>query len=120
MSKVNTNQVIPQPVLLEALAAHELFRTLGYSAADIYMNLADSGLEVLVKEGDISASVRVSKTCPSLDSFSKEWRQAVRWWSKEAVESERQSIFESSNCRRDAVKIVANMIFLGMHPGRFN
>jgi len=108
------------PFLLEVLAVHEFFRTLGYPAADIYLNLVGTRLGVLVKEGEKRAEVVIGEGCPSLEELRPLWEEAVQWWNVEATEAERRVVFESSNCMQDAVQIRKHMLLLGLHPGEFN
>jgi len=106
-----------EPLYIEALAAHEFFRQLGYLSKDIYINLGDGKVAVQVREDEKKAEVMLAQETPT--GFSDRWAEAVVWWNDEATEEERREIFENSLTRNDAAKIIAGLVSLNMHviPG---
>lgn len=100
----------------EALAAHELFRLLGFSADDIYLQkYAESGVGgfgvALVYRGE-KYTIHINDVCP-IDLIAQ-WKEAVRVWNR-MTDGEKRVVANASRVFKDKVMLMANLLKAGVH-----
>lgn len=102
------------PILVEALATHETFRTLGYSADDIYLKPEPNRLFVVLRHGGKDFVVDLGEhDIGDVNKLITLWKYATAWWNAHAHLAVVKNMFEQSKIRREAVQIIAAMVLNG-------
>lgn len=109
------------PILVEALCTHELFKQFGYDTREMYFIVAKHregkegfhDIHVELHHRGKEVGVRIGETNVPTDDLMARWKDAiVAWDATDAATA--QSIFLSSACRKDAVNIIAALLFHGL------
>jgi len=107
----------------EALAAHEILRTLGFPSADIYVRSCKTFLQVVLRSQAKEFVIDIApvngpdrdleRLCDTADQFTKAWQDAVQAYNVTFTDSQRKEILEESKVRENAVDLLAAMILKG-------
>lgn len=110
---------IENPVLREAVAYHEAFRKLGYSADDIFFATWPGGeAQVILRVGSFPrGACEFSCDCGNI-GMSQEaarvaWEAACEAWNTTMTAEERAALWDESTARREAVMLVFAMAAKG-------
>lgn len=105
-----TPTAIP-PVLREALYCHEILRTAGAAAADIFTtwDQASARLGVVVKVAGelVLTAVYGPVEFPDAETFAAAWQAAVRLWNATCQDPAAGWDFQGSDSRAHAVEIMS-------------
>lgn len=108
-----------EPVLVEALAAHEHFRIFGYAPDEIFALLDGVGvLHVRLVRGGKHFTYTIGAYPFSRADFPPVWEAAIRCWNEDATDAERKAAFDNSHTRGQAVPLIAAMLAKGFAARR--
>lgn len=93
------------PILREALAAHEVFRKLGFAPDEIFLRPQPSELFVTVQRADKEFNLSLGAHDLDMVAVIKQWADATAWWNT-GDNGERQDLFERSEVRKNVVLII--------------
>lgn len=93
------------PILREALAAHEIFRKLGFSADDIYIRPKPDRLFMTVIRG-AEFNYDLGEHDVEVNSLISQWAAAAQWWNT-GDEADRAELLNTSKIRREVVPLIA-------------
>jgi hypothetical protein len=108
-------------VLREALATHEAFRKLHYSADDIYIAL-NSGpkelkeliqISMVLRSGGKQFTVTIGFVKESPAEVQKLWDDLGEKWNKTWTEEQRKALWEGSSIRKNSVAFMAAFVSKG-------
>lgn len=96
-------------IICEALAAHEVFRRLGFTPDEIFIHPHSDELFVVVKRAALMFSLTLGKhDINDVNSVIEKWTAAADWWNT-GPEPERRELFDRSEVRKNVVMIIAAM-----------
>ena len=93
------------PILREALAAHEVFRKLGFTSDEIFLRPRPGGLFITVQRAGKEFNLDLGKHDLDMVAVIKQWADATVWWNT-GDESERQDLLDRSATRLNVVPII--------------
>jgi predicted acyl esterase len=119
-----------QAAVNEGLAIFEMWRTLGYTRDDIYINMSEplrepaevKGLTqvmMTLKKDDKTFTLEVGFIKENRDVLADAWKRGALNWNTKWTKAERKKVFEGSTARKNAVAIIAAMVIKGF-PTRRN
>ena len=117
---------MPAPTLnalKEALALHEILRSLGYPAKDIYLSVFSNGLGITLRHEGKEMAFRASdpgEDIPEGEALVTAWNEALEWWNVTATKEEMDKLFLGSRSRQDVTLLIATLETNGFHPGELN
>lgn len=119
---------MPNPLLkfhscyLEALSLFEILRKSGFSSEQIYFypyrKMNEISLTILVTGKHYPIRVTDWPAGVTVGELQEEWRRAAAMWNDLEDDSFRQEIFESSEIRKTAVLIIAQLEAADLLPRR--
>ena len=95
------------PIIREALAAHEVFRKLGFTPDEIFLRPRPGELFVTVQRGGLEFNLDLGDH--DIDDTNRVialWAAGADWWNT-GPEPERRELFDTSEVRKSAVMIIA-------------
>lgn len=97
------------PIIREALAAHEVFRKLGFTPDEIFIRPRPAELFVTVQRGGLEFNFTLGKhDLGDANSVIAEWTAASEWWNN-GPEAERTELFERSETRKIVVPLIIKL-----------
>ena len=105
--------------VLELLGLHEVFRKLGYPAADLFVSPHLNGHVQfwMLSPGQEQKFVIDVMRVDDVQALLTEWQKAVAWWNDPTTsEDERDAIFRGSRAFKDKVGLVHSLSLRGLYP----
>lgn len=100
------------PVMVEALCYHEALLRLGYVPGEIYVQLRDDDMCVVLVLGERRFTITAGPMSSSNETFSKDWRKACEAWNG-ASQDELMATFSKSSVYRSAFNFSAALVAKG-------
>lgn len=93
----------------EALSYHNMLRSLKFKPEDIYVNIIEGELCVLVRP-EAPIGFPCGKLDISTDQFIDEWNKAVVAWNKELTDKQQRNIYLGSNAFSNKLNVVRVLV----------
>jgi len=113
------------PALREALAVHEAFRRLGFTADEIFLKLGPmhgspsvhTHLQVVLRAQDKAFTVDIDAAAAGVvDDVRASWQALVSWWnSPDTPELERKELWTSSQVLKDGAAFCLALLERGFN-----
>ena len=100
------------PILREALAAHEVFRKLGFTPDEIFVRPQPGELFMTVQRTDKEFNLSIGTHDLDTTELIKQWADATVWWNA-GDQAEQQDLFERSEARKNVVTIIVSLTSKG-------
>ena len=104
------------PVVIELLSLHEIFRRLGYPAEDLFVHMYTTGqVQFVLQQGDKQFTVNVSQNSdPQKLSFA--WAEALEWWNSTGKSGDLDGVLSGSHAHQRGAEIAAALARKGFSP----
>jgi hypothetical protein len=96
------------PIIREALAAHEVFRKLGFMPDEIFIRPRPNELFVTVQRAGKEFNLSLGAHDLDMVAVIKQWADATAWWNT-GDNGERQELFDRSEVRKNVVPIIVSL-----------
>lgn len=93
------------PIIREALAAHEVFRKLGFTPDEIFVRPSPE-LFVTVRRGGLELNLSIGTHAMNVDDTVAAWTAGAEWWNTTNDEAARHELYEGSATRRNLVPLM--------------
>ena len=94
------------PIIREALAAHEVFRKLGFTPDEIFIRPRPDELFVTVRRSGLEFNFTLGKhDFGDVNTVIALWVAATEWWNM-GPEAERTEMYERSETRKTVVPLI--------------
>ena len=101
------------PIIREALAAHEVFRKLGFTSDEIFIRpTRQNELFVTVQRAGKEFNFSLGQHDLAMVDVIKQWADATVWWNT-GDNAERQDLFDRSEVRKNVVPIIVSLTSKG-------